>query len=384
MQPTQTLLPNQLRVIETILSINHDLGIQFVPVFGDHTDHAIDTTTGTAGQAQATSHKPTQTNAAFNPAILYLNSLGSGSRPAMSGVLQKLATIVSNGECTTETMPWWHLRAPHVKVIKAWLQEEYSPATANKYLAALRQTIQNCWELDLMSTDDYMRTSAVKNVKFKRPESAAGRHISYPELSAILSTCLKKRTTANIRDAAIISLAYGAGLRRAEIAKLKIASYSPGQGQLVISDTKHNSTRVVPTEASGLDSIIGLWLTKRYGPNAQAEESHAGGYAKKAEELPLFCRILKSGRMLTDKSLSPEAVSELIVKRAVQAGIEDITPHDFRRTFAGDLLDAGADISTVQKLMGHASSDTTASYDRRGERARRAAISKLKLPLPKV
>ena len=81
--------------------------------------------------------------------------------------------------------------------------------------------------------------------------------------------------------------------------------------------------------------------------------------------------------------MTPQAVYFILSQRAEQAGVKAFSPHDLRRTFAGDLLDAGADLSTVQKLMGHASSNTTAGYDRRDAKSKRVAVNKLHVPYRK-
>ena len=79
--------------------------------------------------------------------------------------------------------------------------------------------------------------------------------------------------------------------------------------------------------------------------------------------------------------MHPDAVLKIVRRRGSQAGIESFSPHDLRRTFCSDLLDAGIDIVTVQKLVGHASPVTTAQYDRRGEETKRMAVQRLEIPL---
>ena len=77
------------------------------------------------------------------------------------------------------------------------------------------------------------------------------------------------------------------------------------------------------------------------------------------------------------RHMCSDAVLKILKKRAEAAGVESFSPHDFRRTFCSDLLDAGIDIVTVQKLAGHSSPVTTAKYDRRGEETKRKAVQKL-------
>ncbi|GAB1544217.1 hypothetical protein NUACC21_68930 [Scytonema sp. NUACC21] len=78
--------------------------------------------------------------------------------------------------------------------------------------------------------------------------------------------------------------------------------------------------------------------------------------------------------------MSEQGILKALRRRGESAGVEPLTPHDLRRTFISDLLDAGADIVTVSQLAGHASPSKTSKYDRRGEAAKNRAIDLLNVP----
>lgn len=94
----------------------------------------------------------------------------------------------------------------------------------------------------------------------------------------------------------------------------------------------------------------------------------------------LFYPTRKGGK-LEARRMTDQAVLDILQQRGKEAQIPSFSPHDFRRTFIINLLDRGADISTVQKLAGHASPVTAARYDdRRGEAAKCRAASLLHTP----
>jgi len=296
---------------------------------------------------------------ARNPAAVYVAGLTSVlSRRTMRHALDTIARMVGGDAADALTCPWRKLRYKDTKAIRAQLAERYAPATANKMLAALRGTLKEAWRLKLMTAAAYHAAVDVKTVK--GATLPAGRSITPGELSALMDNCANDPTPAGARDGAMIALLYTCGLRRAEIAALDPVDYDSNTGELRIRG-KGNKERLAHC-INGAAAAMADWLAVR-GDRPGA----------------LFLPIRKGGH-LADKGLSTTAVFMILRRRAAAACVSALSPHDLRRTFVGDLLDAGADIVTVQHLAGHANVTTTARYDRRPEAAKRRATELLHIP----
>ena len=289
-----------------------------------------------------------------DPVAVYLAGLHRNSRRTMLGALDTMARLGLGDETATAWhMPWPQLRFQHTQAVRSLLAEKYAHSTANRMLSALRGVLKAAWKLGLMSAEDYQKAASVENIRGETLPS--GRAFSTGELVSLLRTC--QSTALDIRDAAILSLLYGCGLRRAELVALDMANYKMEEQELVIRG-KGNKQRAVPLGSAR--PALAAWLAVR------GQESG-----------PLFWGL---GNRNRGQRLTDQAIYNMVRQRARQAGVKKLSPHDFRRTFVGDLLDAGADIVTVQKMAGHASPATTSRYDRRDQRARHKAASLLHIP----
>jgi len=301
-----------------------------------------------------------QLPASQNPALVYLASLSKGGQRTQQQALRVVAEIVGAGAENYDKMRWSALRYQHTAAIRARLMETYSPASCNKILSALRGALHEAWKLGQMSAEDYQRAVDLEHVTGET--LPAGREMTAGEIGALIGACQKDNTPAGTRDAAIIGLLYAAGLRRAEIIALDLGDFEP-TGKLVVKG-KRSKERTAYINDGALDALAD-WIGLR-------------GSATGA----LFCRIDKGAKLIPGR-LTTQAVYNLLVKRGAEAGVEDFSPHDFRRTFISDLLDKGADIATVSKMAGHASVVTTARYDRRPEEAKQKASKLLHIPYRK-
>ena len=316
---------------------------------------------------------PVLYNPERDPYRVYLDTLDSAeSRRGMRGCLDRVARLIRPDATTGAGQPWWLLRYEHTVRLRAMLREgttqdgrgAYSPASVNKHLVAVRMLLRTCWRMGLMSAEDYQRAVDVEAIEnFRLPH---GHHVPDRVLAGALRACAADPSPAGRRDAAVLAVLFSTGIRRAEIAGLSLGDYDPAERSLRIlgKGDKERIVYVTVETARWLDA----WLAVR-------------GRGRGA----LFPPVNKGGRCAArpDGSLrhpTGQAFVGILGKRLGQAGAPTHTPHDFRRTFIGELLDAGADLATVQQLVGHSSPDTTARYDRRPGRQRRAAVDKLRLP----
>ena len=305
----------------------------------------------------------------LNPAKLYLDRLRPTGRRGMEQALNLVVGIYSNfkiNDCYR--FNWSAVRYQHTAWLRNYLMDlrdeegnsVYKPATINHLLSALRGVLKVTWQLEYMDSDQYQRAVAVESVRGS--SLPAGRELSPGEIKGLMESCIVDRKICGIRDTAIIAFLYSCGPRRHEVVAVRLKDYSSTSGRLLITG-KGGKQRSVYLESGAKDALED-WLKVRG-----------------LEPGPLFYAINKGGHVVYNKNgMSAQAIYKILNKRRLESGVETFSPHDLRRTFISDMLDAGVDIVTVAKLAGHASVTTTGRYDRRGEEVKRKAAGVLHVP----
>ncbi len=293
---------------------------------------------------------PTVLPADRNPALTYLARLAEGSRPTQSNALETIARLLTGGALGYRELPWPAVRYQHAAAVRSALASRVAARTVNRILSALRGVAEEAWRLGLMDPDDQRRIEAVRGVRVTTPP--AGRALSPTDVAALVAN-------AGPRDAAILALAYGGGLRRAEIAGLQFADVDLTTGALTVRG-KGNNTRVCYVPPAALAVLVRWSGVRLPGPGPllapyRDGRAHAGG-------------------------ITAQAVYDALRRLQRRTGVTGFSPHDCRRTFVSDLLEAGVDLVTVQRLAGHADPRVTSRYDRRGEATKQAGAARLPFP----
>jgi site-specific recombinase XerD len=234
------------------------------------------------------------------------------------------------------------LTADNVKRALASLaRENYAPASRSRMLAALRGFCG--W----LNQEGYLDTDPTARLENPRAADRSPVAFLYEELEAIVRTVSQPDPTGRpprpMRDRALVAVLAGVGLRASECAGLKVSDVVREEDPYVRVIGKGNKERRVPV-ATEVVEAIDLYLETERGEHHPTD--------------PLF--IARGGKPFTRGALNHH-----VVKWLVRAGVrkpEGEAAHAFRHTYAKGLVARGVPISSVQKLLGHASLNTTEVY----------------------
>jgi len=234
--------------------------------------------------------------------------------------------------------PWRECKPEHFRAfLFELMKKEASRATVRLHFAALRTFYK------FLAERHGVVENPLKEVQLPKAERGLPVVLTARQIDDLLNAPLKAVPTKKApkwlpaRDAAILELFYSAGLRLSELAGLNVADLDPYSESVRVLG-KGRKERLCPVGLPALNAIA------RYRQEAQVLSG------------PLFLSKLR-------KRLSTRNIAVMLEKYVLLAGLpRGITPHKLRHSFATHLLDNGADLRSVQSLLGHASLSTTQIY----------------------
>jgi len=297
------------------------------------------------------------------PVALYLARLAPSSRQTMRYVLQEAADRLGAEDVAIDEFPWHQLQPGHITALVSALRADgYAPNTSSLYVNAIRGVMNQAWQQSLITQDHLLKIRAVKAGGGTR--LTKGRNLRRTLIRELMDVCAADPRPQGLRDAAIIAILYGSGMRKSESVNMDLWQVN----------VEERSLRVV---GKGNKELI------KFAP-AWAFEKLEQWLAFRRDNLPdgasdddfLFNRI-RRGNHITRERLTKHAIYYIAKQRGRQVGV-DIMPHDFRRSFITRVIEE-YDVSIAQKLAHHANIATTVSYDVRDDNERRNVTDRFML-----
>lgn len=235
----------------------------------------------------------------------------------------------------------WDYRLFLARGHKTARNEHLTKKSQNYYLIALRALLSFLAERDI----EALPSSKIKLAKQKDEETISFLDVSDVEKMVAIPDV---STPKGLRDRTILELFFSSGMRISELTALNQDQFTMLQDNSIsrtyelsiVGKGKHIRTIFISPRSA---QWVRLYLKERHDV-----------------EKPLFTNLSKNSE---SKRLTPRAIQMMIKRCATLAGIaKKVTPHTLRHTYATDLLDAGADLRSVQELLGHKNVSTTQVY----------------------
>jgi integrase/recombinase XerD len=231
-----------------------------------------------------------------------------------------------------------------------------SPATASRRRAAVRQFYR------FALTEGWRKDDPSRRVDAPKKGRSLPKVLAREEVEGLIAAAAERDRPSALRLACIIELIYASGLRVSECLDLSLAALARDPAYLIVRG-KGGKERLAPLNDHARAAVKAYLEVRKV-------------FLSEPSSPWLFPSRGASGR------LTPRRFSQLLQEAAVLAGIDPsrVSPHVLRHAFATHLLEGGADLRTVQKLLGHADIATTQIYTHVAE-GRLAQVVATKHPL---
>jgi len=261
---------------------------------------------------------------------------------------------------------WAGVTRNHIVAFLLYLKEEKKAATT---VARKQAAIKSFFKF--LSARGMVSSNPVEDLASPHVDRALPQTINASEVERLLHAMNIAPDSAEVlRDRAMMQLLYATGLRVGETVALDVHDVDLADNS--VSTTGRGKSRRVPISSMDTLSALANYLAKGRPVLARNTETSGAALAENDDDgRALF--LNHRGKRLTRQGFW------LILKRyAKSAGLDEISPHTLRHSFAAQKLNSGTDMRDLQQILGHANISTTQVYARIGQKQERSSSSNAK------